>query len=582
MLVYSASFAVKREKVDLSLKDISIEEFLKIVSKIYGKNILITQPISGTVNFVGSSPIYTDELPDILLVVLENKGFTLVESGSFYKLVRASIATKENLPVVRSIKKRKFMVTKAIRIENENVDVVVQKIRHLLSPSGRVVTMPQSNTMLVSEYPQNIETITKVIYSLVKNSAKKVKFIELKYANVDNVFGQINSIVKARYNQKILSNQFTVLKNNASNSIIVVGTHAQIRSVEGIIKKLDQEQDLGTYQTEIIRLTHTDATTLAKTLTGLLAKTTNPKQSKKPFITADAEMNSLVVVSLFDDLDSIKKLIKNLDVPRQQVFVKATIIELNNNKAQRIGLDYGVSLAGGDLGTGIYAIGANLAKKGTARSDALLIEAVKENENTLFALDVGLHFLQSHGAAQMLSEPSILCVNNKQSNIYVGKTISFQTASNTQTTGGTINSYSRQDVGLTLTVKPRISSQNLVALEISAQLENVSGFVNGQPTTSKSRVKTNAIVKNGENVILGGLVREDETKNEEGLPLISKIPFIGRLFRTNYDTGSKQNLIIIITPYIVSGENDLRRLRKKLLEKEKERNKYIKKILEDK
>lgn len=580
----------KREKIDLALKDLTIEEFLKVASKIYGKNILVTQKVSGNIDFISTAPIYKDEIADILLTVLESKGFTLVEDGSFYKVVRSSVAAKENLPIVNSLGERKFMVTKAISLNNENIDVVVQKIRHLLSASAKLVTMKESNTMLISEYPDNINTVIKAIESLIDNEEKDVEFITIKHGKASNVFSQVNAIIKARDKQNIVNKKFTILKDDSANSIIVVGKREQIQSVKNIITRLDQKEDFDKPQIELIRLTHTDAKALAKTISDLMTKTgnsakkTNVAVDTKATITADEEMNSLIVVALLEDIKKIKDLVETLDVPRQQVYVKATIVELNKNNAEKIGFDYGVSMAGGDVGAGVYGLGMALASKGNAAATALLLAANSDDSDgdTPFALDIGLQFLSSKGVAETISEPSILCVNNKQSDIYVGRTISIQTAANSQTTGGTVSTYKRQDVGLTLTVKPRISSENLVALEVNAQLENLAGEgAGGQPTTTKSRVKTNAIVKNGEPVILGGLVREDESTGEEAVPFFSKIPFVGRLFRNNAENYTKQNLLIIVTPYIINGDDDLKKLRQELLEKEQLKAKFLETINEE-
>ncbi|MGP1560734.1 MAG: secretin N-terminal domain-containing protein [Helicobacteraceae bacterium] len=580
VLALAASVAFAREKVELNLTNVTIEEFLKVVSKIYNKNILLTEKINGNIDFLGTAPIYKDELDDVLLTVLEARGYTLVQSGSFLKVVRASVAARENLPIVKSLSGQKLMVTKAIKLEDQNIEIVIQKIRHLLSPSARVATMRETNTLLLTEYPQNIQTAVEAIEILSRDTKKDVAFIEIKNANIEGVYAQVLGIVKAKDNQAVLTNQYTILKNSGSNSLIVVGTQAQIAFVRRIARELDVKEDLGTPQAEIVRLIHTDAASVAKTVSDLMAKAlANAKI--KPIVSSDEEMNALIVIAMLDDVKKIKELVKDLDVPRQQVYVKATIVELNNDDALKMGVDYGVSIAGGDAGAGIYGIGLSLAKKGTARSDQMLLKALNNGHETAFALDVGLQFLSSKGVAQTLSEPSIICVNNKQSDIYVGKTISFQTASNTQTTGGTVNSYSRQDVGLTLTVKPRISSRDLVALEVSAQLENVAGTgTDGQPITTKSKVKTNAIVKNGEPVILGGLVREDESQAKEGIPYLSDIPFLGRFFRFGSNSKLKQNLLVIVTPYIISKEQDLLDLRKRLLEKEELKSKVLQQIFE--
>jgi len=190
-----------------------------------------------------------------------------------------------------------------------------------------------------------------------------------------------------------------------------------------------------------------------------------------------------------------------------------------------------------------------------------------------------------------LSEPSVLCTNNKEAEIYVGQTMSILTQGQQSTTGvsNIVNNYSREDIGLTLKVKPRLSSNNQVTLEVETTIEDLdpsSEQVADRPTTTKRTVKTNAIVKNGEMIILGGLIKRVGGKGASKVPFLGEIPVLGNLLFTHKsDVEREQNVVIYLTPYIVRKSGDLQKLKQILSELEEVQGRYntiFEKALEEK
>ena len=198
----------------------------------------------------------------------------------------------------------------------------------------------------------------------------------------------------------------------------------------------------------------------------------------------------------------------------------------------------------------------------------------------VFALGATLDLLEQNGAAQILSEPSVLCTNNKEAEIYVGQTMSILTQAQQSTTGvsNVVNNYSREDIGLTLKVKPRLSSNNKVTLEVETVLEDIdpsSEQMADRPTTTKRTVKTNAIVNNGEMIILGGLIKNVAGKGESKVPFLGDIPILGdALFTHHSDVEREQNVVIYLTPYIVRKSDDLQKLKAMLTELDEVQERY--------
>lgn len=419
--------------IDINFKNLQIDEFIKITSKIIDKNILTKQNIGGKVDFVSDKPVKKDDILNILTDTLESKGFTIVEKDDILIVVKTS-------------------------------DV----------------------------------------------------------------------------------------KNN-------------------IVKK----------STQIVQLKNADAKNITLILNGLIKNKHYKNPTEKSYISSDEESNSVILMGLLDEIEHYKKIINQLDNDKQQVYVQAKIIEVSENKTKDVGIKYGID--------GFKATNSGLATfsstlNGGTSSLANIGNFGGLDFNTIkdgIALGVTVNLLNLNGAADIVSEPSLLCLNNKASSIYVGETRSIKTgstfSSGTTTSGNVVDNFTREEIGLTLKVKPRISDGEKVALEINTKLEDFEeSTTNGQPNTTKKDIATTAIVNNGESIILGGYIREKKSKIQSKIPLLGDIPFFGYLFKNELEVSDKINLVIIITPYIIPKSKDLTYVRNQLSELKILEDKYTK------
>jgi general secretion pathway protein D len=196
-------------------------------------------------------------------------------------------------------------------------------------------------------------------------------------------------------------------------------------------------------------------------------------------------------------------------------------------------------------------------------------------------LGASIDFLVANSVAKVVSEPSIISINNKESSISVGETRSIITSSS-RTSTAVNNSYKREDIGLNLKIKPRIANDKKVTLSVTVKLEDIVEGTGGTgtPTTTKREIKTTAIVKHGESVIIGGLVKRKKTQAVGGISFLSNIPLIGPLFGKHTDGMDNVNLVIIMTPYIIDANSSLTELRSNLAELDSMRKKYLETIKE--
>lgn len=576
VLMAQSGHTVKRERVNLNLQNIKIEDFIKMVGKVTGENILITQPIPGTLNFVSSSPIYKDELMDILLAVLGKKGFTVVQDGSFLKVERANTAVKRNLPIGHS--KHSLMKTEFIEVKNENVDIIAAKVRQFLSEGGKLLTIKESNTMIVSDYPKNIDVIRKIVEKIEQQRAKNMqaKFVQLKNAKASRLAAQVTKISQSIINQKVETNKVQILSDDATNSIIILASQANIDKLVPIVKRMDAKDESSSQKLTIIPLENSEAKNVVTSLQQVLDKKQYAKPTDKPIVSVYDELNAIVVSGRESDIKDIKEMISILDVEKPQVFVKARIIEINQNMADSIGVKYG--LAGGAVtDAGLFTFAANLGGSAVAFDGGGLLNLSSSSFDAGIAFGATVDFLASNGAANTLSEPTLLCVNNQESSIYVGRTEPVVTSSQqgTDSTSLARNTYTRQDIGLTLKIKPRLSQGDKVTLISTAKLEDIlNSSVPGLPSTTKREVITTAIVNNGESVIIGGLIYDKNRDERQGIPGLRDIPYLGYLFDWKHTIHEEINLVIILTPFIVRHNEDMPRVRKVLQQLDEVQAKY--------
>lgn len=580
--------ADERRTINIDFKDLEIEDFIKLVSRVTNKNVLLDRPIRGKIEFISSTPIYKENLLEILISILESKGYTLIDQGEFYGVVRGNEAAKYNLPVLAeedtSIKQ---LITVSIRPKVENVDVITSKIMHLVSKSAKVVTMKENNTILITDYPKNIQTIRSVIEMIDETQRKEVRFVELQHAEVAKIYNNVNQLAREMFKQDIPSERVQVIQDPDTNSIVIVGKPSNLVRMQKIIDQFDREIPPEESEAELVKiltLKHSEAVDVAKVIKDIVNTKKYDKPELKPRISQDESKNAIVIVGAAESIREVLEIVEQLDTEKQQVFVQAQIIEINVNKAEQLGAQWG--LEGGILNSGgLYTMAANLGGSSFVL-DSLSSFLSTSTVSSGLALGAGLNLLKSNNAAETVSEPSILAVDNKESSIYVGQTESILTSSvsGDNETDLTRNTFTREDIGLSMKVKPRISQFGKVALEVETKLEDViqgSGSVSGTPTTTKREVSTNAIVNNGESVIIGGLIRGSVSGTTTKIPFLGDIPVIGSIFRNDTTDKDRTNLVIILTPYMIDKSSGLAGLRENLTRLNWLQRRYNRMIVEE-
>lgn len=613
-IVTNIANAQSNDKVDINFRNLAIGDFVQMISKITKKNILIDTDISGKVNFVSSKPVKKSDLIPLANSILLNKGLTLIDQGNYLKVVKISQAAGEGVAVGSSKNSNGMMKTVVFRLKNSNAEDVSSKIKPLLHQDAQVIAFKDNNVLSVTALPQSLKSVQKYINALEVTTVKKPTFVKLKNTRVRDVFDNIVQISKDIFPENIPSQTVEVLKDENENRLILIGNNANKNALIPYIKQFDIRSESSSKQMYVIPLENSDVLEMEKILNPLLSQmnatdnipvsstgaTVTTSDTKKTMVVSDIERNSLIVLATPEQISNIRATIYAIDRPRVQVYVKARIVEINNNVAKQLGLRYGFE--GGKItSNALFSAASNMGASSLMVSNNLLsflnsdTTAYDANGNAItttskpfsfnsdiseiFSVGARIDLLQENGAAHILSEPSVLCMNNKEASIYVGQTQSILTQAQQSTTGqaNIINNYSREDIGITLKIKPRLSNQNKVALDVETQIEDIlpgSGSSADRPTTTKRKIVTTAVVNNGETIVLGGLIKNSGGKSITKVPILGDIPILGELFKSRGTADSNVNVIVYLTPYVVKNNNDMKRLKSALSELEDIQTRY--------
>ncbi len=321
--------------------------------------------------------------------------------------------------------------------------------------------------------------------------------------------------------------------------------------VEENVRKRDKEISeklAAELVTEVVRINYAEIKEVAINLETI--------KSERGKITVDVRTNTLILTDIDENLDDMVKLVRVIDVQTPQVMIEARIVEVNKNVSQQLGVQWGTTLStfngnttlegpGGDPFNVDLLPGGTPLNFGAASGFLLGLGGIAPG----FDLDVQLTALEKKGDARILSSPKVTTLDNKKALIKSGRSIPFQTTSANE---GTKVEFI--DVELSLTVTPHITSDDNVYMVIAAtkNAANLAVQVNGFPELTTKEASTEVLVGNGDTTVLGGVYESEVLRNNEAVPLLSKIPFLGALFRNIDDADDVKELLIFVTPTILS------------------------------
>jgi general secretion pathway protein D len=581
----SLAHAQQEETWRLNLKDADIRAFVSQVADITGYSFVVDPRVKGKVTVLSSAPMNKDEIYDLFLAVLQVHGFTAIPGEEVIKVVQQVDAKQsaESLERFAEVPSEQ-LITRVIPVENGNALEMVPILRPLVAKYGHLAGVAGANALIISDHASNIRRIADIVRELDSPPDYQVEVIQLQEAWVGDMVELIRELAPDELGEggnRGAGRDYSVTADERSNRLILRGDETFREKMRNLIAKLDQPSATGG-TTKVFRLKHADAENLTELLKGVMGEvvaeasggatgggSASGGASGNGFaVFADTGLNALVVRGEPSIIEEADRIISALDIRRAQVMIEAAIVEISDE----LGQDLGVQVAVGDESGGSTPVaGTNFGNVGRSLGDvlgAILSETVlapvqggatvgagQRNENGV-SWGVLLQALSTSAAANLLSTPSIITLDNEEAEIVVGQNVPFKTGESTIAGDGTTNPFTtieRRDIGLTLKVTPTISADGLVRLVVAQSTENIADSIESASDiiTNKREIKTTVLADDGETIVLGGLTTDDLQVNKSKVPLLGDIPFLGRLFSSESERRVKRNLLVFLRPKIL-------------------------------
>ncbi len=615
-----------REPVTLNFVNAEIEAVARTMAAITGRNIVVDPRVKGTINLSTDRPVSPTVAYNQFLAALRLSGFTVVESGGLLKLVpEADAKLQSGAVTVGSAVPGNQIVTQIFRLNHEPAANLVPILRPLISPNNTINVNPGNNSLVITDYADNLQRIGRIISALDVSNATDVEVIPLQHALAPDIAPVVQRLLESSGPAVTgappgqapggdATFRTTVIPEVRSNTLLVRAANpARMNLVRSLVAKLDQPRSQNASgNIYVVYLKNAEATKLAVTLRAAMAANTtaggpggagalpggqsggpsglqnvsagaaaaNPataptQPSGEPStggqIQADPATNALIITAAEPQYRQLRAVIDRLDNRRAQVYVESLIAEVNADKIAEFGIQWQNILGNrgdkniGVLGTNFNIGGQNILSlqqgvaAGTALPSSGLNLGLVRNTNGLYLLAGLARFLETNADGNVLSTPNLLTLDNEEAKIVIGQNVPFVTGqfTNTGATNGSVNPFQtieRKDVGLTLRVKPQISENGTVRLQIFQEVSNVQASSINSPSgiiTNKRSIESNVLVDDGAIVVLGGLLQDDYSGNQEKVPGLGDVPIFGNLFRAESRVRRKTNLMVFLRPVVV-------------------------------
>lgn len=502
------------------------------------------------------------------------------------------------------------IVTQIFKLNFESANNLVAVLRPLISPNNTINVNAGNNSLIITDYRENLSRLARIIAAMDVSNATDLEIIPVKNGVATDLATLVTKLMDAggggaapAAGQADTSFRTTIVAEPRSNALIVRAANpARLSLAKSLIRQLDQPAQLGegngaAGNIYVVHLKNADAAKLAVTLRAALQATALAGQASSGFagasavasnpaslaanaatapiavsaqpstggqIQADPATNSLIITAPEPQYRQLRAVIDKLDSRRAQVFVESLIAEVNANKAAAFGVQWqgalGNTVAGTNFGsTGNLATITAGAASGTlgSISGGLNIGVVQKIGSTN-QLGFLANFLETTGDGNVLSTPNLLTLDNEEAKIVVGQNVPFLTGQYTNSSSGsTTNPFQtieRKDVGITLRVKPQISENGTIKMTIFQEVSSVDPTSVNSTTglvTNKRSLESNVLVEDGAIVVLGGLLQDTTAGNQQRVPGLASIPFLGALFRSETKSRVKTNLMVFLRPVIV-------------------------------
>lgn len=566
--------AADSDRMTLNFSDTDINAVINAVAEITGKNFIVDPRVKGQVTVISTQPLGRDALYEVFLSLLKVHGFAAIPGQNAVKIVPDVHAKQDAVPTVSGrLDGGDEFVTQVFAIQHVDAAQLVPILRPLVPQRGHLAAYPPSNVLVISDSAGNVDRIGQIIERIDTAVQQEVEVIRLEHASAAEVV-RILTQLQPQENQQ--GGQSTLVADERTNSVLLGGDTTVRLRMRALISHLDTSIETGG-ATQVVYLRYANAKELVPVLTGVSESLTEEQaqgggnggqqaravasERENVVIQADENTNALVITAPPDLFRSLRSVIRQLDVRRAQVLVEAVIAEVSAEKAMELGVQWFVDGRDGDNAIGVVNFSTGDPITGLLSDPPRIGDGLNlglGNFGDSMNWGAFIRALASDGSTNVLSTPSLVTMDNEEAEIVVGQNVPFVTGVYSTTGGGgavpqnPFQTIQRQDVGVTLRLRPQINEGDAIRLEIVQETSSVGESAQAVDiVTNKRSIKTNVMVDDGQVLVLGGLIEDRLRAQQQQVPLLGDIPVLGWLFKYQNNVTEKTNLMVFIRPVIL-------------------------------
>ncbi|KKC26914.1 type II secretion system secretin GspD [Sphingomonas sp. SRS2] len=604
----------------LNLRDADIRAFIQDAARVTGRNFIIDSRVAGKVSVVTDRALSKSEYFELFLSTLRANNLVAVPmAGGAFRIQPADGAAALS---GRSSGSANNFVTDVVRLRAIDATSAIDTLKPLVSPQGSITANRSANSLVIADYADNLRQMRSLIARIDRDSTS-TRMIPLRNAGAREIASALSTLTAGQGGAA----GATVVAVDSGNALLLRGDASSVAKMAALAEDLDRRAASAS-EIRVIFLQYADAAKLMPVLqqlvgqAGEVAATTPASASTSAavapvpaptssgrggaVVTRYEGANAIIIAGPTDVQRTLGEVIRQLDTRRDQVLVEAIIVEISNDAARKLGVQF---LLGGKPGSGVPIAATNYSNaapnlltiagavgarelsttttvvngttttttENNAISDQLAEAAVSSilnagggfagfadtiGKNGIFAAIINA--VQTDTKSNILSTPSVLTLDNQEARLLVGQEIPITTgqalSNNFENQFRTVQ---RQNVGIQLEVKPQINAGGAIKLFLRQEVSSIAGPVaSGSPDLilNKREIETTVTVDDGDIIALGGLLDDNERRTIEAIPLLSRIPAIGELFKSRSRSHVKTNLMVFIRPTILRSPADAQRL----------------------
>lgn len=621
----------------LNVRDADIRAFIQDAARVTGRTFIIDQRVQGKVTVVTERPLSRSEYFEVFLSTLRANGLVAIPAagGAFRIQPLDTAAAQPGRVGSRGFSQNSF-VTEVFRLRAIDATSALDTVRPLISREGSVTANRNGNSLVIADFADNVRRVREVLRQIDRDNAA-TELVALQNAGAREIAAALTTLVPppaggGGEGTVATGAPATVVPIDSSNSIVLRGDPGTVARLAEVARDLDRRAATGT-EIRVVWLDYANAEQLVPVLQQLVGQSvaaasvapvsangTGPAPAPvaapavangpgggtgrgQAVITRYENANAIIISANPETQRLLGELIRQLDLRQEQVLVEAIIVEISDNVARELGVQWLIggenipfavtnfsnitpnilSIAGGLLADELdetttvingdtVTTSTNSAISDTLRENAAQQILASRGGFGGFTADIGnnavlgaiINAVQADTNSNILSTPSLTVNNNVQGSILFGQEIPVSTGEALSNNfDNAFRTIQRQNVGIELEVTPQINAGDEVRLELRQQVSSIVGPVSddfNELIINKREIRTTVTVRDREIVALGGLLDDNERRTIEKIPLLGDIPIIGELFKSRANSRVKTNLMVFIRPTILRTPADAREL----------------------